>query len=214
MDIQFDQTVIDSVKDKRNACKAAFEKFGGEFTYEDIRSDYIIHAEISEKLFGLMNDVFAEERRLKNEKNALGFSDAEQIACSLLCSRLPDGTVEKSPLAKELSDYFSIVMIDEFQDSTAVQELIFRMISKDGTAVIPGRNFFAVGDVKQSIYRFRCADPRIFMKNIADSVPYSEEGSEPAYILLNRNFRSSHHVVEFVNAVFSCLLYTSDAADD
>lgn len=57
MDIQFDQTVIDSVKDKRNACKSAFEKFGGEFTYEDIRSDYIIHAEISEKLFGLMNDV-------------------------------------------------------------------------------------------------------------------------------------------------------------
>ncbi|UKI17440.1 MAG: UvrD-helicase domain-containing protein [Ruminococcus sp.] len=93
-------------------------------------------------------------------------------------------------------------MIDEFQDSTAVQELIFRMISKDGTAEIPGRNFFAVGDVKQSIYRFRCADPRIFMKNIANSVPYSEEGSEPAYILLNRNFRSSHHVVEFVNAVF------------
>ena len=214
MDIQFDQTVIDSVKDKRNACKAAFEKFGGEFTYEDIRSDYIIHAEISEKLFGLMNDVFAEERRLKNEKNALGFSDAQQIACSLLCSRLPDGTVEKSPLAKELSDYFSIVMIDEFQDSTAVQELIFRMISKDGTAEIPGRNFFAVGDVKQSIYRFRCADPRIFMKNIADSVPYSEEGSEPAYILLNRNFRSSHHVVEFVNAVFRVIMSKQNGGID
>lgn len=214
LDIQFDQTVIDSVKDKRNACKAAFEKFGGEFTYEDIRSDYIVHAEICEKLFGLMNDVFAEERRLKNEKNALGFSDAEQIACSLLCSRLPDGTVEKSPLAKELSDYFSIVMIDEFQDSTAVQELIFRMISKDGTADIPGRNFFAVGDVKQSIYRFRCADPRIFMKNIADSVPYSEEGSEPAYILLNRNFRSSHHVVEFVNAVFRVIMSKQNGGID
>lgn len=214
LDIQFDQTVIDSVKDKRNACKAAFEKFGGEFTYEDIRSDYIVHAEICEKLFGLMNDVFAEERRLKNEKNALGFSDAEQIACSLLCSRLPDGTVEKSPLAKELSDYFSIVMIDEFQDSTAVQELIFRMISKDGTAEIPGRNFFAVGDVKQSIYRFRCADPRIFMKNIADSVPYSEEGSEPAYILLNRNFRSSHHVVEFVNVVFRVIMSKQNGGID
>lgn len=214
LDIQFDQTVIDSVKDKRNACKAAFEKFGGEFTYEDIRSDYIVHAEICEKLFGLMNDVFAEERRLKNEKNALGFSDAEQIACSLLCSRLSDGTVEKSPLAKELSDYFSIVMIDEFQDSTAVQELIFRMISKDGTADIPGRNFFAVGDVKQSIYRFRCADPRIFMKNIADSVPYSEEGSEPAYILLNRNFRSSHHVVEFVNAVFRVIMSKQNGGID
>lgn len=213
-DIQFDKSVIESVKDKRNACKAAFEKFGGEFTYEDIRSDYIVHGEICEKLFGLMNDVFAEERRLKNEKNALGFSDAEQIACSLLCSRLPDGTVEKSPLAKELSDYFSIVMIDEFQDSTAVQELIFRMISKNGTADIPGRNFFAVGDVKQSIYRFRCADPRIFMKNIDLSVPYSEEGSEPAYILLNRNFRSSHHVVEFVNAVFRVIMSKQNGGID
>lgn len=205
-DCEFDAQLIESIKSKRDAAKKAFYENVGEFTLEDIQNDYIIHGEICEKLFGLLSDILDEEQRLKSEKNALGFSDAEQLACSLLCHLLPDGGIEKTPLAKELSDYFSIVMIDEFQDSTAVQELIFRMISKDGTADIPGRNFFAVGDVKQSIYRFRCADPRIFMNNIANSVPYSDKGEEPAYILLNRNFRSSEHVVEFVNAVFRAVM--------
>lgn len=177
------------------------------FTYENIADDLRIHAEICEKLFALMKDVLEEERRLKDEKNGLGFSDAEQLACELLCRKNERGDIEKTPLAHSLSDFYSIVMIDEFQDSTAVQELIFRMISKDGSADVPGTDFFAVGDVKQSIYRFRCADPRIFMKNIRNSVPYKNDGSaEPAHILLNKNFRSSEYVVDIVNTVFDDIM--------
>ncbi len=211
---EFDRALLENAKTKRDSAKKIFAEDLNEFTYEDIRSDYIVHGEICEKLFGLLSDISDEEQRLKSEKNALGFSDAEQLACSLLCRMLPDGSIEKTALAKELSDYFSIVMIDEFQDSTAVQELIFRMISRDGSADIPGRNFFAVGDVKQSIYRFRCADPRIFLNNLANSVPYSEETEKPSYILLNRNFRSSYHVVEFVNAVFGAVMSPENGGAD
>ena len=210
IECEFDKELLDGAKSKRNTCKKLISSCFGEFTPEDIAGDYMIHGEICNLFFLLMKDILTEERRLKNEKNALGFSDAEQLACGLLCCRNADGTIEKTALAKELSDYFSIVMIDEFQDSTAVQELIFRMISKDGSADRAGTNFFAVGDVKQSIYRFRCADPRIFLRNTENSVRYENDGSTaPAYILLNRNFRSSHGVVEFVNAVFNAIMCES-----
>ncbi len=173
------------------------------FSYENIAKDYAVHGEICEKLFALISDVLREERRIKDEKNALGFNDAEQLACSLLCEKQEDGSIVKTPLAKALSEQYEIVMIDEFQDSTAVQEMIFRMLSKNGSAQKPGTNFFAVGDIKQSIYRFRSADPRIFAADIDAAVPYENDGSsEPAYILLSKNFRSSKHVVDFVNTVF------------
>ncbi len=176
------------------------------FSRKHIYDDFAIHAKICRSLFDLIKDVLVEERRIKDEKNGLGFSDAEQIACSLLCSET-DGIPEKTELARSLSDYYAIVMIDEFQDSTKVQELIFRMLSKDGSAEAAGTNFFAVGDVKQSIYRFRCADPGIFMENIRRSVPYADDGGDsPAYILLNRNFRSSGYTVDFVNTVFDRIM--------
>lgn len=203
----FDEKIIEGIKAKRKQYQNIIRESFGKFTYDDIKGDYIIHGEICEKLFALIKDIMVEERRIKSEKNALGFSDAEQLACELLCSRLPDGKIEKTALARTLSENISIVMIDEFQDSTAVQELIFRMLSKGGSAQKAGTNFFAVGDVKQSIYRFRSADPSIFLSNLKNSTYYSDDGSgEPAKIILNRNFRSSRHVVDFVNTVFNSIM--------
>ncbi len=199
--------LIDTEKGRRKAALDSIKKLMGRYTFSDILTDYTRHGQICRLLFSLMSDIFAEEKRLRAEKNALSFSDAEQLAVELLCTREADGSISPTPLAKELSDYFNIVMIDEFQDSTAVQELIFRMLSKGGSAAAPGTNFFAVGDVKQSIYRFRCSDPTIFLANIRESVDYSDDGSsDRARIYLNRNFRSSHGVVEFVNAVFGAIM--------
>lgn len=204
---QYDPDLLEGAKQSRAKCKKLITECADAFTPEDVANDYRIHARLCRVLFSLLKEIFAEEESIKREKNLLSFSDAEQLACRLLCSRREDGTIEKSPLAAALSDTFGIVMIDEFQDSTAVQELIFRMISKDGSADVPGTNFFAVGDVKQSIYRFRCADPRIFIKNTENSVIYTDNSdTSPARILLNKNFRSSHHVVSFVNAVFKCIM--------
>lgn len=199
--------LIDTEKGRRKAALDSIKKLMGRYTFSDILADYTRHGQICRLLFALMSDIFAEEKRLRAEKNALSFSDAEQLAVELLCTRDDDGNITPTPLAKELSDYFNIVMIDEFQDSTAVQELIFRMLSKGGSADAPGTNFFAVGDVKQSIYRFRCSDPTIFLANIRESVDYADDGStERSRIYLNRNFRSSHGVVEFVNAVFGAIM--------
>ena len=201
------QEVLDKGKMLRAQSLDAVKKLSGRYTLSDLFYDFTRHGEICRLLFSLMSDIFAEEKRLRSEKNALNFSDAEQLAVELLCSRDENGNISPTPLAKELSDYFHIVMIDEFQDSTAVQELIFRMLSKGGSADAPGTNFFAVGDVKQSIYRFRCSDPTIFLANIRESVDYADDGStDRARIYLNRNFRSSHGVVEFVNAVFSSIM--------
>lgn len=199
--------LIDTEKGRRKAALDSIKKLMGRYTFSDILADYTRHGQICRLLFALMSDIFAEEKRLRAEKNALSFSDAEQLAVELLCTRDDNGNITPTPLAKELSDYFNIVMIDEFQDSTAVQELIFRMLSKGGSAIAPGTNFFAVGDVKQSIYRFRCSDPTIFLANIRESVDYANDGStERSRIYLNRNFRSSHGVVEFVNAVFGAIM--------
>lgn len=199
--------LIDAEKGRRKAALDSIKKLMGRYTFSDILADHTRHGQICRLLFALMSDIFAEEKRLRAEKNALSFSDAEQLAVELLCTRDVVGNITPTPLAKELSDYFNIVMIDEFQDSTAVQELIFRMLSKGGSAIAPGTNFFAVGDVKQSIYRFRCSDPTIFLANIRESVDYADDGStERSRIYLNRNFRSSHGVVEFVNAVFGAIM--------
>lgn len=180
------------------------------FTVSEVQADMAVHARICSLLADLMSDIFDEEKRLKEERHVLGFSDAEQIACTLLCDRDDSGNIIPSDLSKLLSDKYSIVMIDEFQDSTGIQELIFRMISKDGSADKAGTNFFAVGDIKQSIYRFRCAEPRLFAADLENSVPYANDGStDAAKILLKKNFRSSASVIGFVNTYFDAIM--SDA---
>ncbi|MDE7294516.1 MAG: UvrD-helicase domain-containing protein, partial [Oscillospiraceae bacterium] len=175
------------------------------FTEEQIKSDYRKHGEILELLFELMKDVMDRESDLKAERNVLSFSDAEQLTCGLLC-RIRDGRITPTEAAKNISDSISLVMIDEFQDSTEIQELIFRMLSKGGSVCAPGSNFFAVGDVKQSIYRFRSAEPELFVKSLKESVPYDDKGDTPSHILLRRNFRSSRPVVDFVNRFFTAVM--------
>ncbi|MGN0665457.1 MAG: UvrD-helicase domain-containing protein [Huintestinicola sp.] len=194
-------------KDVRERYKKEYSSLCTGITLDNIREDYKVHADICRMLFSFLNEVIAEEKRIKAEKNVLGFSDAEQTAASLLCRMKDGGTIEKTELARELSQRYAIVMMDEFQDSNGIQELIFRLLSHNGEADKAGDNFFAVGDIKQSIYRFRNADPEIFRKNLTCSVPYAgaKEG-ESTYILLNRNFRSSKGVIDFVNTVFGVIM--------
>lgn len=175
------------------------------FTEEEIQQDYKLHAEICTLLFSLLDDIEEEQERMKLDKNVLGFSDSEQIVCGLLCS-YDDGRYTKTRLAKQLSEEIGLIMVDEFQDTSKIQELIFKMLSKDGTAACPGTNFFAVGDVKQSIYRFRSAEPSLFLHNLKTSTAYEEGSTEPSHILLNMNFRSSQKIVDFVNTVFCAIM--------
>lgn len=138
-------------------------------------------------------------RERKDESNTYYFSDILHLALGILVSFNPDGTYEKTPLAKELSDNFAEILIDEFQDTNEAQDALFSVLSKNNS------NKFMVGDVKQSIYRFRQAMPEIFMgyKNSFNSY---KSNNYPATISLDRNFRSRKGVVEGINYFFDYLM--------
>ncbi len=204
-----EKAVSERIKKLRERYKKELDKEGNSvFRLDDIKDDYKKHTEILSSLRKVIG-LFAEEfAALKAEKNSLGFSDAEQLAIKLLAVRNKDGSIERTPLAKELSEYYGMIMIDEFQDANNNQDLIFKLLSKNGTAERGGVNLFTVGDVKQSIYSFRQANPKLFTNALAVSEPYTENGfsGTNAAILLNKNFRSSGEVIDFVNYVFGLVM--------
>lgn len=204
-----EKAVKDKIKKIRDDYKKEYEKtVKNIFTEKNIAEDYKKHGEILVGLSELIACFSEELKRLKSEKNALGFSDAEQLAVKLLAEKDGDGNIVKTALARELSDYYGMIMIDEFQDANSNQDLIFKLLSKGGTAEKGGTNLFAVGDVKQSIYRFRLANPKLFLDALSKSERYTGEdfSGTSAAVYLNRNFRSSGDVVGFVNYVFSLLM--------
>lgn len=146
-------------------------------------------------LEALMELVFSLEREYaarKRRADACDFSDVEHFCVKLLCS--DDGG--PTPLAAELSGRYAEVMVDEYQDVNAVQELIFQRVSGEG------QRLFMVGDVKQSVYRFRLAEPAIFNGKYADFAR-SEAGER---ILLRENFRSRASVLAACNSVFEKIM--------
>lgn len=138
-----------------------------------------------------------EYKAKKAEKNLLDFSDIEHYALDILVSA---DTKEPTAAAAELRAYYDEVMIDEYQDSNYVQEEILRAVSK----VADGQeNIFMVGDVKQSIYRFRLARPELFLEKYRD---YTEEESSRQKIDLFHNFRSRKEVIDSINDVFEQIM--------
>ncbi|NBJ89420.1 helicase-exonuclease AddAB subunit AddA [Acutalibacter sp. 1XD8-36] len=139
----------------------------------------------------------------KRQKGFLDYSDLEHCAIRLFVRE--DGS--PTPAALEVGGRFDEIMIDEYQDINEVQDSIFRSVSREG------KNLFMVGDVKQSIYGFRRAMPEIFLRCRRAFAKYSRTGpSYPAYIVLDRNFRSRQEVTDAVNFVFSQLM-SRDAGD-
>lgn len=154
----------------------------------------------------------------KCRKNAISFDDGERLALELLADFDENGNIIQSESAQRISENFDIIMIDEYQDSNNKQDLIFKLISKgyrhnEQKLPMYGKNAFVVGDVKQSIYRFRLANPGNFINTIADSDEYFEGLKSDNYAMtLNKNFRSSESVIDYVNFVFSQLM-TSQCGD-
>ena len=135
----------------------------------------------------------------KKEKNAYGFSDITHFAVGLLSDpAAPDG---KTPLARELSARLAEILIDEYQDTNRVQDTLFTCLSRGG------ENMFLVGDIKQSIYRFRLASPELFAEK-AEAFPLYDplHPQKKAKILLSRNFRSRRGIADAVNFYFSSLM--------
>lgn len=141
----------------------------------------------------LFKDKFTE---LKSVQNGVDFSDVHHKALSLLVEIDNQGNPQKTPLAHEISKRYKEVLVDEYQDVNKAQDMLFTALSRDE------ENLFMVGDVKQSIYRFRQAMPEIFLAR-RDSLPLYKKDNYPARIHLGSNFRSRKGVTGMVNLVFS-----------
>lgn len=148
-------------------------------------------------LVGELETAFSKEKR---RRGVLDFSDLEHLTAKLLTDE--DGT--PTELARRWSERFEEVMVDEYQDANAIQDTLFTALSDHG------KKLFLVGDVKQSIYRFRLADPTIFLKKYA-AFPLWEQAEEgkPRKILLSRNFRSRPQVLEACNDLFRGIMSRS-----
>lgn len=189
----------DQVKDLRNVVKGFLKKIKEQFYYENIEeiiSD-IGNTHISTKmLVELTLEFISRYKQVKQERNLVDFNDLEHFALEILTQLEEDGSRKPTMVADELSENFIEIMIDEYQDSNLVQEEILTSVSR---IRYNKPNLFMVGDVKQSIYKFRMARPELFMEKY-DSYTSSESSYQK--IDLHKNFRSRENVLSTINDIF------------
>lgn len=165
---------------------------------EENNSDMNYLFPLIKKLVECTKEFSQELFKLKHEINAYDFSDIGQMAFSLLVKETDDG-YEKTDFAKELSERYVEILIDEYQDTNEQQNMFFEALSDNKN------NLFRVGDVKQSIYSFRQAMPEIFI-NLRESLDTYKDNNYPSKIILDQNFRSRKEVTQYINFLFSQLM--------
>lgn len=153
------------------------------------------------KLIELVKQFGRKYSAEKDKMNSADFSDILHRALNLLAVSDGSGGYIKTDLARELSSHYVEILVDEYQDINEAQDMIFRAISADEN------NLFTVGDVKQSIYRFRQAMPEIFLRRRSTTHSF-ESGKYPLGITLGSNFRSRVGVTSCVNYIFRQLMST------
>ena len=153
------------------------------------------------KLIELVKQFAREYSAEKDKMNSADFSDILHRVLNLLAVSDGSGGYIKTDLARELSSHYVEILVDEYQDINEAQDMIFRAISADEN------NLFTVGDVKQSIYRFRQAMPEIFLRRRGTTHSF-ESGKYPLGITLGSNFRSRVGVTSCVNYIFRQLMST------
>ena len=194
-----DPAAVERVKAIRTACKKRLEKLEDWFadSGEDLLADLRTVYPAMRGLFALVRDFEEAYAAEKARRGLVDFSDLEHMAVRLLVGE--DG--QPTELARQWSTRYDEIMVDEYQDTNEVQNAIFSALSRDGT------NLFMVGDVKQSIYRFRLADPTIFLGKYRAFKPYTEAGEgEERRVILSRNFRSRPEVLEGCNDLFRAIM--------
>lgn len=191
-----DPELTDQVKAVRNACKKGLEKKLSAFAdpSEAILKDMEQTSAGTRALVTLVKRFSQAYDQAKRSRRCLDFGDLEHKTLDLLLGKLrssPTGA------ATEIGRRYREIMVDEYQDSNGVQNAIFTALTMEK------KNCFMVGDVKQSIYQFRLADPDIFLQKYRDYVPAEEAlPGQGRKVLLSHNFRSGGEVIDGVNAVF------------
>lgn len=135
----------------------------------------------------------------KKEKNIVDFNDIEHFALNILLKIDENGEITETDVAKKYKEKFEEIAIDEYQDSNLVQENILKSVSK-------GNNIFMVGDVKQSIYKFRQARPELFLEKYKEYNVKGEEIDKGLKIQLFKNFRSRENILDLTNLIFENIM--------
>ncbi len=150
------------------------------------------------KLVEVVQNFAIKFAQAKRQRHVLDFSDLEHFALSILSGN----TADKRKVRSKLQEKFSEIMIDEYQDTNQLQETLIGYLAKDS----PG-NMFMVGDVKQSIYGFRLADPTMFLEKYQRYSQSNENsGNQGKKVILAENFRSVKNVTDFINLIFKQLM--------
>ena len=192
--------LAEQVKAIRNNCKDNLAKKLRVFS--DLSESVLAHLEesalASRSLVQLVNEFRTQYAKIKNGRHVLDFTDIEQKMLDLLYGKQRNGLTS---VADEIGSRYREIMVDEYQDSNEVQDAIFSALTNKR------QNCFMVGDVKQSIYQFRLADPGIFLEKYNTFQPVGEaKTGEGRKVLLSSNFRSSAGVISAVNDVFSACM--------
>ena len=190
-----DAELTERAKARRSACMAEMKKIRAQFyaPSDKLLAEMRACAPAMSALLDLVTDFDKEYCKDKHRAGYADYSDLEHLAAQLLTEK----NGEPTSLARSLSKRYTEIMVDEYQDVSQVQDTIFRAISDNN------RNLFMVGDVKQSIYRFRLADPEIFTDKYLNYAKAGEaRDGEARCIMLQENFRSRREILECANAVF------------
>jgi len=190
------------VKGIREECKKTIASIVEDYFYDLPETLFLDMAAAKVNMDVLANLVKGFARAYtekKQSKNMIDFSDMEHYALQILTEDV-DGQFVPSVVAREYQDKFIEIMIDEYQDSNLIQEAILTSVSTESQGK---HNIFMVGDVKQSIYRFRLSRPELFMEKYST---YSSEGGSRQKIDLHKNFRSRREVLESTNFVFEQIM--------
>lgn len=163
-------------------------------------------ADIIELLYSIVKRISELVWDEKLRRGGVDFADVELLTVELLLEN-KNGVISRTELCEEIvkSGEYAAILIDEYQDTNNLQDLIFKAISDTDDISIPGKNMFIVGDVKQAIYGFRQSNPRLFL-SARQSANKDENANKLREVILENNYRSRKEVLEFSNFIFSLLM--------
>lgn len=197
-----DKELAEEVKKIRTALKGKINKLCEEYFYFDDKElkeellDIYPKMKVLAELVLEFKELYGEKKR---NRGIIDFNDIEHFALKLLCNRDEDKLIP-TETALELKEKYQEVLIDEYQDSNLVQEVIMNMVSRSDS---DKPNLFMVGDIKQSIYRFRQAKPELFLSKY---ISYEEDKGLSRKILLFKNFRSRKEILHGTNFIFKSIM--------
>lgn len=194
--------------ERRNAVKKALSKFADTYmkqTAAQMEEDMAANQQAVAVYAQLALDFGSALQVAKKERNVLDFNDLEHYALQILSVEDETGKAVPSEAAQALREKYKSIMVDEYQDTNGVQETILNLIARED-------NRFTVGDVKQSIYRFRLADPTLFQAKYDSFVEEPAADDKNMLITMKKNFRSRAEVLAPINFIFDQIM-TREAAE-